>query len=268
MSQRLAILGCGNMGRAILGGILRAGLVPADQVRITSLNTADAHAMAAELGVQVASSNAEAVQQADIVLLAVKPQQYADLAAEIRPQLQSQALLISIAAGMSMERLEAMYGSQAKLFHVMPNTPALIGQGMTAVAPNATVTADELALVQSLFAACGEVVQIGEKDFSAFMAVASCSPAFIDILIESMADAGVAAGLLRADAQRIAAQAVAGSARMVLETGQHPGVLKDQVCSPGGTTIAGVNALDAHGFRHAVKQAIAACIARDRELQG
>ena len=135
-------------------------------------------------------------------------------------------------------------------------------------APNATVTADELALVQSLFAACGEVVQIGEKDFSAFMAVASCSPAFIDILIESMADAGVAAGLLRADAQRIAAQAVAGSARMVLETGQHPGVLKDQVCSPGGTTIAGVNALDAHGFRHAVKQAIAACIARDRELQG
>ena len=268
MSMQLTILGCGNMGRAILSGVLRAGLVPAQQVRITSLNAADAQSMADELGVQVATSNTEAVQQADVIILGVKPQQYADLAAEIRPQLKPGVLLVSIAAGMTMERLETMYGSEARLFHVMPNTPALIGQGMTAIAPNAPVTPKELELVKSLFAACGEVVQIGEKDFSAYAAVASCSPAFIDILIESMADAGVAAGLLRADAQRIAAQAVAGSARMVLDTGEHPGVLKDRVCSPGGTTIAGVNALDAHGFRHAVKQAIAACIARDRELQG
>ncbi|NLX15436.1 MAG: prephenate dehydrogenase/arogenate dehydrogenase family protein, partial [Ramlibacter sp.] len=140
MSMQLTILGCGNMGRAILSGVLRAGLVPAQQVRITSLNAADAQSMADELGVQVAASNTEAVQQADVIILGVKPQQYADLAAEIRPQLKPGVLLVSIAAGMTMERLETMYGSEARLFHVMPNTPALIGQGMTAIAPNAPVT--------------------------------------------------------------------------------------------------------------------------------
>ena len=264
----LAILGCGNMAQAILQGVLRAGLLPAERVTITNIDTAARDEVVARLGVRAAASNAEAVRGAAAVLLAVKPQHYAALAEEIRPHLAPGALLISIAAGMTMARLEAMYGTDAKLLHTMPNTPALIGQGVTAISPNAQVSADELAQVRALFAACGEVVDLAEKDFSAFAAVAACSPAFVDVFIEALADAGVAAGLARADAQRIAAQAVTGSGRLVLESGENPAVLKDRVCSPGGTTIAGVNALDEHGFRHAVKRAVAAAIARDREMQG
>ncbi len=201
-----------------------------------------------------------------MIVLAVKPQVLGELLDSIKGEINDRAL-VSIAAGWTMDMLtNKVAGTTATLLRVMPNTPALVGAGMTAICRQTTLSAADLAYAQGIFDAIGETAVIDEKLFDGFIAVSGSSPAYIFMLIEAMADAAVREGIRRPDAVKMAAQAVLGSAKMVLETGKHPGQLKDEVCSPAGTTIEAVAMLEKRGFRAAVQDAMAVCAEKSRQM--
>jgi pyrroline-5-carboxylate reductase len=220
--------------------------------------------VAEEFGVCTTLDNREAAN-ADIVIVAVKPIYCAQVIEEIRDVLQDQ-LVVSIVAGKSLAWLEEAFGKKVKLIRTMPNTPALVGQGITALCPGEGVSETELEKVCQLFRCFGEAEVVGEHLMDAVVAVSGSSPAYIFMLIEAMADGAVAEGMPRQQAYRFAAQSVLGSASMVLETGKHPAELKDMVCSPAGTTIAAVSKLEESGFRSSIMEAMRVCAAKSRDI--
>jgi len=227
-----------------------------------------AEALADELGCTALASNQEAVERADYVFLCVKPQMSAPALAEIAPVLQrSPKVLCSILAGTSIQAIRTALGvPDYPVFRIMPNTPALIGKGQMLITCDEHVSEAAQADILEILAPCGESLWLGEQFFDQGTAISGSSPAFVYMFIDAMADAGVQIGLPRAQAISMAARAVYGGAAMVMETGDHPAVLKDLVCSPSGTTIAGVAALEANGFRHAVMESIRAACARSQEM--
>ena len=266
--HRLAVLGVGNMGEALVRGIVRAGALPPEQIAAADIDASRVAALAQELGVIPAASNAEAAATSEYVLLAVKPATIDSLAQEIATALTPDHTLVSIAAGVPLRRLKRALGdSRPALVRVMPNTPALVGEGMFAVAAPG-VSAERVEMLKSLLGSIGRVVEVGEEMMDAVTGLSGSGPAFVYLMIEALADGGVASGLPRSVAHQLAVQTVAGSAKMVQETGQHPGALKDAVASPGGTTIAGLAELERAGFRGAVLSAVRAAAARARQLSG
>lgn len=265
-SKTIGFIGCGNMGGAMIGGILQAGLTSAERILVSDLNEAKLKEMTDKYGVATTTDAREVAEAADYLILAVKPNVYAPVIASIKDLLTPKKVLVSIAAGQSLAAIAKLAGTEVKVVRVMPNTPALVEAGMAAVCPNDKVGAQELADVEGIFASFGLAEVVPEYLIDGVVGISGSSPAYAFIFIEALADAGVLAGLPRQQAYRFAAQSLYGSAKMVLETGKHPGELKDMVCSPGGTTIEAVAALEASGFRSAVIKAVNECVAKSKAM--
>jgi pyrroline-5-carboxylate reductase len=264
----LGVIGVGSMGGALVRGVVGAGALDGAQVVVSDASPGRASALAEELGVERAETNVDAARDADCVVVAVKPGTLPHVIEEIAPVVGPEQTLVSVAAGVPLDRIrEALGQARPALVRVMPNTPALVGAGMFAVAAP-DVAAEALAGVERLLAAVGDVVRVDEGMMDAVTGLSGSGPAFVFVMIEALADGGVAAGLPRSVAQRLAVQTVAGAAKLVRETGQHPGALKDGVASPGGTTIVGLAELERSGFRSAVSSAVLAAANRAREMSG
>ncbi len=254
--MRFGIIGAGNMANAIISGILKKEILPKEEI-ICSSPTEDVRKKIEEkYGVLTTPSNLEVVHRAGIVLLAVKPQVAEQVIAEIRDDVQNEQVVISIIAGKTIEWFEQKFERPIKLIRTMPNTPALVGEGMTGVCPSKHITGGELVQAMQILNAFGKAEVVPESLMNAVCAVSASSPAYVFMMIEAMADGAVHLGMPRDKAYRFAAQAVMGSAKMVLETGLHPAELKDRVTSPGGTTIEGVRVLEDAGFRSAIIEAM------------
>lgn len=265
-ANRIGFLGTGKMATALARGWIRTGLVTADRL-VGSDPFADARiAFARDTGSTVVESNTEVVQRADVVILAVKPQMMNALLAEIAPVVTDRQLIVSIAAGISLTTLATALGSSRRLIRVMPNTPALVGESASAYAGAATATADDVAVVQRLLASVGRAFAVPEQLLDAVTGLSGSGPAYAFVIIEALSDGGVRMGLPRDVATVLAAQTLLGAAKLLLETGLHPGVLKDQVASPGGTTIAGLHALENGGLRASLINAVESATRRAQEL--
>lgn len=263
--EKIGFIGCGNMGGALARAACKSS-APGNVV-LANRTLAKAEALAGELGCAV-GSNQSIAQNCEWIFLGVKPQMMADMLAGIAPVLKARQggfVLVSMAAGLSCQSIADMAGGDYPVIRIMPNTPAAIGQGVVQVCGRG-VSRAQLDACKAILAPAGLVDEIDEKLIDAASCVSGCGPAFAYLFIEALADGGVACGLPREQALRYAAQMVAGSAEMVLQSGRHPGQLKDAVCSPGGTTIQGVRALEANGFRSAAMEAVLAAYEKTLKL--
>lgn len=261
--MKYGFIGCGNMG----GALAKALSKTTKDILLTDVNLDKAAALAEELGCGWADSNKAVASQCERIFLAVKPQMMADMLGGIADTLaESKPILISMAAGLAISQIEAFAGCPLPLIRIMPNTPVAVGKGMITYCCNALVTQEMLGSFLADMANAGTFDGIPEKLMDAASAAAGCSPAYVYMMIEAMADGAVACGLPRDKALRYAATAVSGAAEMVLTSGRHPGELKDAVCSPAGSTIAGVRVLEENGFRGALIDCILAAWERNREL--
>ena len=261
---KIGFIGMGNMGSAILNGLLR--VYKPEDLLFTAAHKEKMEAVTAKTGVVHAASNAECAKQSEYVILAVKPQYFETVFEEICPVLKEDQIVISLAPGQTIASLTERLGGKVRVVRTMPNTPALVGEGITAVCPNANVGEEDLKQVCDILESFGKAEVISEKIMDAVIAVSGSSPAYVFLFIEAMADAAVAEGMPRAQAYQFAAQSVLGSAKMVLETGKHPGELKDMVCSPAGTTIDAVRVLEEGGLRGIVMDAMHACAEKNRNM--
>ena len=261
---KLGFIGAGNMGEAILRGILREGLVTPSSVYIFDPNKEKVKELQLELGVLTAQSSSAMISACDVVLLAVKPNICAAVLQECSVSLKNKAL-ISIVTGWSRADI-AELAPDCRILRVMPNTPCMVGQGMVAMDMDHSLSEEEFQFAQSLFLATGQAEPVPSYLMDAVVGVSGSGPAYVYMFIEAMADGGVRAGLPRALAYKLAAQTVLGAAKTVLDTGIHPGALKDAVCSPGGTTIEAVTALERGGLRAAVLDAVEVCVDKARAL--
>lgn len=263
---RVGFLGAGKMSTALAKGWLTAGLMSKERTTASDPIPAAREAFVRETGVRTAADNHTVVNQSELLILAVKPQSMAGLLAEIRPNLQARHLIVSIAAGISLRQLADGLGQDRRLIRVMPNTPCLVGASASAYSPGSSATSEDVALVDRLLNAVGRAYRVPEHLLDAVTGLSGSGPAFVYAIIEALSDGGVRMGLPRDIATALAAQTVFGSAKMVLETGLHPGVLKDMVTSPGGTTIAGLHALERGGVRGALMDTVEAATKRSMEL--
>ncbi|MBB5183553.1 pyrroline-5-carboxylate reductase [Catenisphaera adipataccumulans] len=256
--MKLGFIGCGNMANAMINGIVASQVVKPDEIIASNRSMPALEKAQAAYGIHVTQNNNEAAE-ADIVFLCVKPKVYPEVIKQIRDQMTDDQIIVTIAPGFTLEALENAFGKPVKLVRTMPNTPAMVSEGMTAFTTNELVSRAETEQVKKLLNAFGRCEEVEEFMMDAVTSVSGSSPAYVYMMIEAMADGAVRDGMPRAQAVRFAAQAVLGSAKMVLETGRHPGELKDMVCSPAGTTIEAVAVLEEKGFRAAVLDAMAAC---------
>ncbi len=266
MISSIGFLGAGKMASALAKGMLKAGLFASDKVRASDPHEASRAAFAKDTGVVPSTGNLELVEACDILVLAVKPDQVPAVLREIAPKLSGRHLVISIAAGVTLSKLEAPLGTGARVVRVMPNTPALVGESATGYALGTSATAQDSEVVHQLFSSVGIAVAVKESLLDAITGLSGSGPAYAYLIVEALSDGGVAAGLPRETATRLAAQTLLGAARMVLETGLHPGVLKDMVTSPGGTTIEGIHELEKGGLRATLMNAVRAAAEKSKRL--
>ncbi|MBX6314266.1 MAG: pyrroline-5-carboxylate reductase [Isosphaeraceae bacterium] len=263
---RWGFIGAGKMATALIRGMIRAGAAQPEAITVSDPLEAARAALAAETGIITTASNVEVARQSDVLVLAIKPQGMPAVLAELQPEVSRRHLVISIAAGVSLATIAAGLGPDGRLVRVMPNTPALIGEGAAGYCLGPGATEQDEALVRSCLESVGRAFRVPEALMDAVTGLSGSGPAFVYVMIEALADGGVRVGLPRDVALALAAQTVLGSARMVLETHLHPGLLKDQVASPGGTTIAGLHALERAGFRAALMDAVEAATRRSADL--
>ena len=263
---KITIIGGGNMGEALVAGFLADGITTPVGLWITDVVADRLAALQKRYGVRTGNDNAAAASWADVVILAVKPQAMDAVLDGLKDRLSERPLIVSVAAGIPLSRISARLGGARKLVRVMPNAPCLVRAGASAIALSPSVSVQERALAVKLFEAVGTVVVVEERLMDAVTGLSGSGPAYVFQIIEALADGGVKMGLPRDTALTLAAQTVLGAAKQVLETGEHPARLKDKVASPGGTTIAGLHALEAGGVRAAVIAAIEAATKRSEEL--
>ena len=268
LQQRIGLIGAGQMATALGRGFIKAGLVAPGDLMASDPVAGARDRFAQATGAPTTGDNLQVVAASDVVLLAVKPQQMAGVLAELHGKITSAQLVISIAAGLRLEVLAKGLGPEVRLVRVMPNTPCLVGQGACAYCLASEATDDDARLVEGLLGAVGICYRVEEKLMDAVTGLSGSGPAFVYVAIEALSDGGVRMGLPRAVATALAAQTVLGAAQMVLATGDHPAVLKDRVTSPGGTTIAGIKALESGGLRAALIEAVEAAARRSIELAG
>ena len=256
------------MGEALMRGLVAAKVYEPQNIVAFDLDKAKLQTLSAEIGIRVADNAEDAVQNCDAILLAVKPQVVEKALQPLHRVLDISQTLISIAAGISTSRLQNGFEAKVPVVRVMPNTPALIGKAASAICLGEHAGETQRELAHKIFGAVGIVVDVPESLLDAVTGLSGSGPAYVYLFIEALSDAGVQSGLPRATATQLAAQTVLGAAQMVLETGKHPGELKDMVSSPGGTTIAGIAALEKRAFRGATMEAVEAATKRSRELSG
>jgi len=263
---RIGFLGAGKMASALAKGWLTAGLTAADRLCASDPLPAARETFAKETGAFVTASNRDIMERCDVVVLAVKPQNMSGLLAEIQPNVTPKHLIVSIAAGITLGQLAAGLGADRRLIRVMPNTPCLVGASASAYAAGACATAADAQLVDRLLNSVGKAMAVPEKLLDAVTGLSGSGPAYVAVIIEALSDGGVRMGLPRDVANLLATQTVLGSAKLLLETGLPPGALKDMVASPGGTTIAGLHALERGGLRSTLMDAVEAATRRAVEL--
>jgi pyrroline-5-carboxylate reductase len=266
LKETIGIIGAGKIGAAIARGIIRAGLVAKDQVMASDVSDPLRQAIAKELGIKATPDNGKVCDFADIVILAVKPQIVDAVLKESAKKLGKAKLLVSVAAGVPVSRLEANLAQGARVVRVMPNIPCVVGAGAAGYAGGEHATAKDMETVGLVLNSFGVALPVEEKYLDAVTGLSGSGPAYVFLFIEALADGGVQAGLSREVALKLAVQTVYGSARMALESSKHLGELKDEVTSPGGTTIAGLYALEQRGFRGTVMEAVASATRRSQEL--
>lgn len=266
MTQTIGFIGSGNMGQAIIKGVLRANLYSPEEVYAFDVSETTLTQLRTDLKIKTLSSADQLVETVDTVVIAVKPQVLDGVLRPLKDKFTSSQVIISIAAGVTLSHLTALLSDQLKLVRVMPNTPALVGAGMSALALNTHVTAADQERLLTLFSSFGRAQVVPEHLIDAVVGVSGSGPAYAYLFIEALADGAVLEGLPRQDAYEFAAQTVLGAAKMVLETHRHPGELKDMVCSPAGTTIAGVRVLEDGGLRGLVMDTVHAVAQKNREM--
>ncbi|OCG60584.1 pyrroline-5-carboxylate reductase [Gilliamella sp. Nev3-1] len=266
MEKKIGFIGLGNMGNAILQGILGSNIVPGTQIYVYDHHPEKGQVLNQTYSVNNLDSARDVAREADIVFIAVKPNVIVDVLVDIQKELKKNTIVISIAAGVTIKTIAKCVGYEQKIIRVMPNTPALVNAAMCSITPNTEITDEELSAVQQLLNCIGETEVVPEDLIDAVIGASGSSPAFVFMFIEALADGAVKSGLSRKQAYKFAAQAVLGSAKLLLETGKHPGELKDMVCSPAGTTIEGVQMLEAKGFRSAVIDAVEATVNKSKYL--
>ena len=264
--MKLGFIGTGNMASAIMGGIIGKNIIPAEEIIGADLFAPGRERVKAQFGINVTDSNKEVVDNAEVIILSVKPQFYEDVINQIKGDIKENQIMITIAPGKTLAWLAEKFGKDVKIVRTMPNTPAMVGEGMTAMCPNEHLTEEEVAYVKSLLESFSRVEIVAERLMDVVVSVSGSSPAYVFMMIEAMADAAVSGGMPRPQAYQFAAQAVLGSAKMVLDTGKHPGELKDMVCSPAGTTIQAVRVLEEKGMRSAVFEAMMKCLDISRKM--
>lgn len=267
--MKIGFIGLGNMATAMIGGIVRKGIVKPEEILGSSKTKESVQKAADAFGIRGMENNEAVAAEADVLVLSVKPQMYEQVIGEIKNVVRKDAVIISIAPGKTLMWLSNLLGfseGKGKIVRCMPNTPALVGEGCTGVCFGADVSAGEKETVMNILNSFGKAIEVSEHLMDTVVGVSGSSPAYVFMFIEAMADAAVADGMPRKDAYEFAAQAVYGSAKMVLETGMHPAQLKDMVCSPAGTTIEAVRVLEEKGLRSTVIEAQRACVEKSRNM--
>lgn len=264
--MKIGFIGLGNMAKAMIGGMVGKGIATREDVIGSAKTSETRENVQKEYGIKTYADNKEIAMWADVLILAVKPQFLSGVALEIADAVKENTLIISIAAGKTIKEIEASFGKSIKLVRCMPNAPALVGEACSGVCRNENVSEEEMNTCMELLCSFGLAQEVPERLMDAVTGVSGCSPAFVFMFMEALADGAVQAGMPRKQAYTFAAQAVMGSAKLMLETGKHPGELKDMVCSPAGTTIEGVRVLEEKGFRGAVLDAVNATIEKSQKL--
>lgn len=266
--MKIGFIGCGNMALAMIKGMIQSGVCSKEEILISDVSVQMRDKARQECGVCIAEDNTALASEAEIIFLTVKPNYYEPVIGEIRDAVSMEKLVITVAAGKTLAWLEKAFDKPVAIVRTMPNTPAMVSEGMTAICHNEYVREEGLFYAMKLLRSFGRAELVPEPLFDAVTAVSGSSPAYVYMMIEAMADAAVAEGMPRNQAYTFAAQAVYGSAKMVLETGIHPGVLKDMVCSPGGTTIEAVEVLKETSFEGNIIKAMRACAKKSKKMSG
>jgi len=264
--MKIGFIGCGNMAGAMLNGILDTGKYQATDIIGADVYAPNREKTKEKFGITMTTDNKEVVRNAEVVILSIKPQFCEEVIKEIRGEIRKDQLFITIFPGKTLAWLEEVFGQEAKIIRTMPNTPALVKAGMTGICANAYTTEADMQKAIDILSSCGLVEVVPEKLLDVVTGVSGSSPAYVFMFIEAMADAAVAGGMSRDKAYTFAGQAVMGSAKLLLESGKHPGELKDMVCSPGGTTIGAVRVLEEKGFRSATFEAVTEVIKIAKQL--
>lgn len=266
MNKKIGFIGAGKMAQAMIEGIIKSQLIPKENVMASANSEKTIEIIEKTYGIFTTLNNRDIAGYADILILAVKPELYVNVIKEIKNEIKPSAIIITIAAGISLMDIEQTFGFQVKAVRTMPNTPSLVGEGMSAICANTYLDESEISEVERLFHTFSKTERLDEKLMDAVPAISGSSPAYVYMLIEAMADGGVRQGIPREQAYRLAAQAVLGAAKMVLETGKHPGELKDNVCTPGGATIEAVVTLEEKKFRGSITAAMESCTNKVKNL--
>ena len=264
--MKIGFIGLGNMAKAMIGGMIAKKMVTGEDVIGSAKTEATILAMRERYGIETTLDNGRVAMDSDVLFLAVKPQFFGEVLPGIKEFIKKDALIVSIAAGKSIADIEAILGKDKKIVRCMPNTPALVGEGCTGACRNDNVTDGEMAKCMELLQSFGIAQEVPARLIDAVSGVSGCSPAYVFMFLEALADGAVEAGMPRKQAYTFAAQAVMGSAKLMLETGKHPGELKDMVTSPAGTTIEGVRVLEEKGFRGAVIAAVKASVEKNKNM--
>jgi len=264
--KKIGFLGSGNMAEAIIKGVVQSGIFSAKDIISSDIIEDRRRLLNDSYGISITSDNINLVSRVEIIVLAVKPQIIESVLEEIAEVVDTSKLVISIAAGITMKHVESKLKAESRVIRVMPNAPALIGEGATAISPGSSVTEDDLDVAKKVFDAVGRTVVVEEKYMDAVTGLSGSGPAYVFLVIDALIDSGVKVGLDRETARTLAVQTVFGSAKMLLETGEHPAQLKDRVTSPGGTTITGLHVMEEGNIRSVIMDAVEAAANRSKEL--
>ncbi|SFH66504.1 pyrroline-5-carboxylate reductase [Tindallia magadiensis] len=265
--MKLGFIGCGNMAQAMIAGVIKANIVSEKEIIASDKHRPNLEKAGEQLGIKITDDNKEIASRSKILILSVKPVFYDAVIQEITSVIGEETVVVTIAPGKTLEEIERTFGKKVKIIRTMPNTPAMVGVGMTAMCANDQVSEEEVQEVKETLEGFGRVEMVSEYMMDAVVAVSGSAPAYVFMLIDALADGAVLKGMGRREARIFAAQTVMGSGKMVLETGLHPAELKDMVCSPGGTTIEAVRKLEAEGFRSGIIEAMAACAEKSQKME-
>ncbi|MEG0378558.1 MAG: pyrroline-5-carboxylate reductase [Eubacterium sp.] len=266
MKNKIGFIGCGNMAQAMIGGLVNGAIFTPENIVAYDPYEGQRNKVSEKFGITMMDSNTQVAEESDYLVLAVKPYIYSEIMKEIAGYTKDGVIIIVIAVGVEFDDVKSVLGKDIKVIRTQPSTPAFVGESDSTVCPDDLMTKEDLEDVLTIFRSFGKVEIISEKLMDVVPSIASSAPAYTMLLIEAMADGGVLHGFPRDQAYRLAAQSVYGAAKLVLETGEHPGVLKDQICTPGGTTIEAVRTLEAMGFRDAVISAVDACAIKSKSM--